>query len=319
MKSILKFKLALISGQVSKMTFDHASFWISITNVLLACMSEVFAREWESLIGEVEDVRVANRVMKVRVRINITRPLKRGLTVATDEKGTEVSLLFQYEHLSKFCYDCGIIGHKALDCPLKDFQANETGLVQSGRYGSWCAPSSSPRIQRQWGGSKQTKFGDESHFMNMREVGRLVEAIKSSMPRRNTEEKVATTSVLKRREREEEIRITLGSETVTGEIPSVQTMRPGAPLVPSARRNTEEECTPIIFTVHRIGESHGNDEIKSCDKGKVVVCSEMVVGKLFQSTFESLVKAQKKKTWKRHTLSLDGYGVSSSLADGMST
>ncbi|KAF4356882.1 hypothetical protein F8388_003177 [Cannabis sativa] len=44
--------------------------------------------------------------------INITKPLKRGLRVAVDDQGTKVSLIFQYDHLSDFCFDCGIIGHK---------------------------------------------------------------------------------------------------------------------------------------------------------------------------------------------------------------
>uniref|UniRef100_A0A803QJX1 CCHC-type domain-containing protein n=1 Tax=Cannabis sativa TaxID=3483 RepID=A0A803QJX1_CANSA len=170
----------------------------------------VKCREWGSLIGKVEDVSVANGVMKVRVRINITRPLKRGLRVAIDEKGTNVSLLFQYEHLPKFCYDCGIIGHKALDCPLKDFQEDKIGAIQSGRYGPWMsAPSSPPRVQRQWGGSKQTEIGGESHFMNMKEVGKIVEAVKSSWRRRNLVEEVAVISGLESQAREEEIFVTL--------------------------------------------------------------------------------------------------------------
>ncbi|KAF4382637.1 hypothetical protein F8388_015465 [Cannabis sativa] len=211
---------------------------------------KMFACEWGSLIRNVEDVSVANGVMKVRVRINITRPLKRGLRVAIDEKGTNVSLPFQYEHLLEFCYDCGIIGHKALDFPLKDFQDDKIGPIQSGRYGSWmCAPSSLPRVQRQWGGSKQTEIGGESHFMNMKEVGKIVEAVKSSWRRRNLVEEVAAISGLESQAREEEICITLGDEAINGEILSIQTMRHGDPSVPPAQLNTEEECPPFILSV----------------------------------------------------------------------
>ncbi|KAF4363220.1 hypothetical protein F8388_020790 [Cannabis sativa] len=144
-KQLICFVKPMGLGEISKMNFDFTSFWISINNVPLACMTELFAREWAERIGKLEDIKLVNGTMKVRVRMNITEPLKRGLRVAVDELGNEVSLLFQYEHLPDFCFDCGIIGHKALDCPLRDF-VGDNPRPDRGRYGSWmCAPSSPPR------------------------------------------------------------------------------------------------------------------------------------------------------------------------------
>ncbi|KAM6592818.1 hypothetical protein CsatA_000521 [Cannabis sativa] len=144
-KQLICFVKPMGLGEISKMNFDFTSFWISINNVLLACMTELFAREWAERIGKLEDIKLVNGTMNVRVRMNITEPLKRGLRGAVDELGNEVSLLFQYEHLPDFCFDCGIIGHKALDCPLRDF-VGDNPRPDRGRYGSWmCAPSSPPR------------------------------------------------------------------------------------------------------------------------------------------------------------------------------
>ncbi|KAF4375818.1 hypothetical protein F8388_014540 [Cannabis sativa] len=176
-KQLICFVKPMGLGKISKMNFDFTSFWISINNVPLACMTELFAREWGERIRKLEDIKIVNGTMKVRVRINITEPLKRGLCVAIDDQGNEVSLLFQYEHLPDFCFDCGIIGHKALDCPLQDFGGVNPNF-DSGRYGSWmCAPSSPPR--------------DRSR-----------NRVRYSGP---TLEELAPTSVLEARERDEEL------------------------------------------------------------------------------------------------------------------
>ncbi|KAF4363317.1 hypothetical protein G4B88_011714 [Cannabis sativa] len=203
-KQLICFVKPMGLGEISKMNFDFTSFWISINNVPLVCMTELFAREWGERIGKLEDIKIVNGIMKVRVRINITEPLKRGLRVAVDEQGNEVSLLFQYEYLPDFCYDCGIIGHKALDCPLKDF-AGDNPRFDSGRFGSWlCAPSSPPRDR--FRGQRQRE-SSPSHrpIMTMGEASRIVSAVERNRVRYSgpTSEELAPTSVLEAREREE--------------------------------------------------------------------------------------------------------------------
>ncbi|KAF4391100.1 hypothetical protein F8388_009522 [Cannabis sativa] len=123
-KQLICFIKPMGLGEISKMNFDFTSFWISINNVPLV--------KWGERIGKLEDIKIVNGIMKVRVRIKITEPLKRGLRVAVDEQGNEVSLLFQYEHLPDFCYDFRIIGHKALDCPLKDFAGDNPKFDSGG-------------------------------------------------------------------------------------------------------------------------------------------------------------------------------------------
>uniref|UniRef100_A0A803P4S8 DUF4283 domain-containing protein n=1 Tax=Cannabis sativa TaxID=3483 RepID=A0A803P4S8_CANSA len=58
------------------MKFDHTSFWVSINNAPVACMAEIFVREWGVLIGKVEDVRIANCVMKYERSPKFCCPLK---------------------------------------------------------------------------------------------------------------------------------------------------------------------------------------------------------------------------------------------------
>ncbi|KAF4362342.1 hypothetical protein F8388_008226 [Cannabis sativa] len=205
-KQLICFVKPMGLGEISKMNFDFTSFWISINNVPLACMTELFAREWGERIGKLEDIKLVNGTMKVRVRINITEPLKRGLRVAVDDQGNEVSLIFQYEHLPDFCFDCGIIGHKAMDCPLRDF-AGENPHFDRGRFGSWmCAPSSPPRdrfrVQRNRENSPSNR-----PIMTMGEASRIVSAVEKNRARYSgpTPEELAPTSILEAREREEEL------------------------------------------------------------------------------------------------------------------
>ncbi|KAF4366842.1 hypothetical protein F8388_013907 [Cannabis sativa] len=205
-KQLICFVKPVGLGEISKMNFDFTSFWISINNVPLACMTELFAREWGERIGKLEDIKIVNGTMKVRVRINITEPLKRGLRVAIDDQGNEVSLLFQYEHLPDFCFDCGIIGHKALDYPLRDF-AGVNPNFDRGRYGSWmCAPSSPPRDRSRYQKKRETSPSNRP-IMTMGEASKIVSAVERNRVRYSgpTPEELAPTSVLEARERDEEL------------------------------------------------------------------------------------------------------------------
>ncbi|KAF4359436.1 hypothetical protein F8388_001480 [Cannabis sativa] len=205
-KQLICFVKPMGLGEILKMNFDFTSFWISINNVPLACMTKLFAREWGERIGKLEDIKIVNGTMKVRVRINITEPLKHGLRVAIDDQGNEVSLLFQYEHLPDFCFDCGIIGHKALDCPLRDFGGVNPNF-DSGRYGSWmCAPSSLPRDRTRYQKKRETSPSNRP-IMTMGEASKIVSAVERSRVRYSgpTPKELAPTSVLEARERDEEM------------------------------------------------------------------------------------------------------------------
>jgi hypothetical protein len=66
--------------------------------------------------------------MRVRVLIDITKPLCRGRKV-TLEDGTTHWVSFKYEQLPNFCYWCGKLTHGDKDCPL--WLANTTSLRQT--------------------------------------------------------------------------------------------------------------------------------------------------------------------------------------------
>ncbi|KAF4392848.1 hypothetical protein G4B88_011843 [Cannabis sativa] len=281
---------------IEKAMKGFTSFWISINNVPLACMTELFAREWGERIGKLEDIKIVNGTMKVRVRINITEPLKRGLRVAVDDQGNEVSLIFQYEHLPDFCYDCGIIGHKALDCPLRDF-AGDNPRFDNGRYGSWmCAPGSPirdrPRFQ-----NKRENSPSNRPIMTMGEASRIVSAVERSRARYSgpTAEQLAPTSVLEARERDEELLSHATAEKNSVVASENHLAMDGAVVdgqlgIDGANDKGVLKSTSLCNGKSDGGPMHDNDNVEigvmlpDSDKGKVVLGGECSLGRDIDSS-----------------------------------
>ncbi|PON90224.1 Zinc knuckle CX2CX4HX4C [Trema orientale] len=65
-----------------------------------------------------EVVSVMGSKMKARVRVDITKPLHRGIQVRVGDEMKKISLILQYERLPDSCFDCDLIGYKHLECPL---------------------------------------------------------------------------------------------------------------------------------------------------------------------------------------------------------
>ncbi|KAK3221474.1 hypothetical protein Dsin_008499, partial [Dipteronia sinensis] len=55
--------------------------------------------------------------MKVKVLLDISKPLKRWLRLKLDKSDNIVVVALKYERLPEFCYACGRIGHGIKDCP----------------------------------------------------------------------------------------------------------------------------------------------------------------------------------------------------------
>ncbi|PON85990.1 Zinc finger, CCHC-type [Trema orientale] len=114
-------------------------------------------REGE-LRGLVEAVSVMRSRMRVRVRVDITKPLCRGLRVCVGEVSQEICLILQYERLLDSCYDCGLIGHKYLECPLQDDEKTQLSIDKKGHFGVWLRAPYPPKCLRLMG--KRTKSGE---------------------------------------------------------------------------------------------------------------------------------------------------------------
>lgn len=56
------------------------------------------------------------KYLRIRVKINITKPLERAFNFVWDDKNNPIKLLLSYERLPEYCYFCGHIGHSQSEC-----------------------------------------------------------------------------------------------------------------------------------------------------------------------------------------------------------
>ncbi|MFQ6641486.1 hypothetical protein Gotur_015953 [Gossypium turneri] len=78
-------------------------FWVQIYNIPTGLFSDILA------------VQLGNRnFMRIRVQIDIRRPLKRRKKISFGGKYSYVN--FKYERLSLFCFYCGRLGHNDSFC-----------------------------------------------------------------------------------------------------------------------------------------------------------------------------------------------------------
>ncbi|TXG47233.1 hypothetical protein EZV62_026527 [Acer yangbiense] len=109
-------------GSIDSLRFNQADFWIQIHQVPLLCMTTAIGRSLGGMIGEVLAVdggdsgECVGKFMRVRVRVNITTPLKRCLRVDILGDGEVTTMVLRYERLTSHCVKCGMISHTASEC-----------------------------------------------------------------------------------------------------------------------------------------------------------------------------------------------------------
>lgn len=107
------------------------------------------------------------RFVRIRIRLNISQPLKRFVRVGVDERGEEVIIILTYECLPYLCYKCGVIGHSFRECGLVSIDSSTHD------YGPWL------RVQKggNYGNGKQSspKKNQPSHSSSNPNDGRIKE------------------------------------------------------------------------------------------------------------------------------------------------
>ena len=92
-------------------------------------------------LGEVLEVDVADfgvkwgKCLRVRVSLDVSRKLIRGKKIHGEE-GVDWWVLFKYERLPNFCYQCGLLEHDLKDCTRKD-GVDKNGDRGELQYGAW--------------------------------------------------------------------------------------------------------------------------------------------------------------------------------------
>ncbi|XP_058732884.1 uncharacterized protein LOC131604465 [Vicia villosa] len=149
--------LSRITGeeQPSELNMHFGTFWVRVYELPLMLRSEAMAKKLGGILGDFEelDTKEAHRngrFLRIKVNIDLRKPLKRGTMVRFKEKNLRVH--FKYERLPTFCFVCGKLGHQIKDCDVVG-DLSEEGFEnieeQDLAFGAWLRASPLPRIQEE--------------------------------------------------------------------------------------------------------------------------------------------------------------------------
>ncbi|TXG53061.1 hypothetical protein EZV62_022230 [Acer yangbiense] len=128
-KSLIVLEKPEGMGNISQLRFDKVKLWIQIHDVPIICMNRRTAKWMAEQIGCVIDLPTETKdcwgkFLKVKVKIDISKPLKRWLRSKLDKSDNIMMVSLKYERLPEFCYVCGRIRHASKDCYDDEAKSN---------------------------------------------------------------------------------------------------------------------------------------------------------------------------------------------------
>ncbi|KAL5769877.1 hypothetical protein ACOSP7_014031 [Xanthoceras sorbifolium] len=120
-KNLIVLEKPVGPGAISQLKFKFSEFWIHMYNIPLACMNCKVARLIAEELGTIVEFPIDSKdlwgkFLRIKVSIDITKPLKRGIRMRLANFDTMITVLIKYERLPDFCYGCGLIGHSVREC-----------------------------------------------------------------------------------------------------------------------------------------------------------------------------------------------------------
>ncbi|KAL5740379.1 hypothetical protein ACOSQ2_029559 [Xanthoceras sorbifolium] len=137
-KCLIVLEEPLGDGKFLEMGFNNVQFWVQLHNV--------------PLIGQVTDIDVGatgdclGRFLRVRVVIDVSKPLSRYLRVCLSEGDPDTVLLLRYERLTEYCFQCGVVGHIVRECQL-EHDSSGSSSVPEFKFGTWMRAESPPKAR----------------------------------------------------------------------------------------------------------------------------------------------------------------------------
>lgn len=136
-----------ISGdeQPSDIKPHTSHFWVRIYNLPMKLRTEEAIRMiggtmWEVIDIDKAEVCAVGMYMRVKVVLDLMKPLKRGSSIQIDPKKAG-KIFFKYERLPDLCFGCGRLGHSLKSCPEKDDDDGEDEGPHNLPCGTWLRAS----------------------------------------------------------------------------------------------------------------------------------------------------------------------------------
>lgn len=113
------------SKTLDEIDFSFIPIWVRVANLPMGLMNGDTVRAIGEEVGEFmkmeskADDMAARRFLRLKVRLDIRKPLMRGVTISPGEGVDDRWSPLSYEYLPDFCYCCGVIGHTDKSCQIK--------------------------------------------------------------------------------------------------------------------------------------------------------------------------------------------------------
>ncbi|XP_022156185.1 uncharacterized protein LOC111023135 [Momordica charantia] len=141
-KALIVLQKPCSSKNISELEFNRVAFWIHLFDLPMSWLNKTMAIRLGNAIGNFVDVDCNEKgfswgaSLRIRVLIDITKPLRRGIKINIDGPMGGCWIPIQYERLPDFCYFCGVIGHSSHDCDARYLAAQDDSRATS-EYGPW--------------------------------------------------------------------------------------------------------------------------------------------------------------------------------------
>ena len=140
-KSLVVFKKAFDVESIPFLEFVRVTFWVQIHNVPKKSLNHETGEAIGKMIGlviqvaDTEDDGMSGEFLRVRVAVDITKPLPRccKLRAAGKHFGW---VGIRYERLPNFCYWCGRVSHSERDCEIW-LRGKGSLKREEQQYGEW--------------------------------------------------------------------------------------------------------------------------------------------------------------------------------------
>lgn len=126
--------------------FKKVVFWVRKINLPLAFMSKDISYQIGSSVGIVKEVDIdeervgLGEYLQVKIQLDLKKPLSRGRMLKV--QGRSVKVVFQYERLPRYCFQCCCIKHGKVGCQSRRGPQVRREVPQ---FGPWLRPISPAR------------------------------------------------------------------------------------------------------------------------------------------------------------------------------